>query len=352
MMYVNMSEYIQIEKRKIGPDYPPFVIAEIGINHNGSLEKAKRMIRDAKAVGAECVKFQGHVLEDEMLESEARKTIPANSNVSIWEVMARCALSESQERELKNYTEKLGLIFLSTPFSRAAADRLQKMGVKAFKIGSGECNNYPLVEHVARFGKPMIISTGMNDISSIKKTVAILRKHKTPFALLHCTNMYPTPWNKVRLQAITKMQKAFPNTIIGLSNHSTGPWAALGAVALGSSILERHFTSDRSWKGEDIPVSMDPVELKMIIQGSRAIWESRGDHKGPLKEEKPTIDFAFSSVVTIAPVKRGEKFSMKNLWVKRPGTGQMRAEEFNRVLRKRAKSDIPKDIQLRWNHVR
>src|SRR3989344_3359197 len=132
------------------------------------------MIRDAKRAGAECVKFQGHVLEDEMLEVEARKTIPANSKVSIWEVMERSALSEAQERELKRYTEKCGLIFLSTPFSRAAANRLNRMGMHAFKIGSGECNNYPLVKHVARFGKPMIVSTGMNDISSIKKTVAIL----------------------------------------------------------------------------------------------------------------------------------------------------------------------------------
>lgn len=348
---MSANPHIRIGKRKIGQDYPPFVIAEVGINHNGSLEKAKRMIRDAKKAGAECVKFQGHVLEDEMLESEARKTIPANSKVSIWEVMARCALSGKQERELKSYAEKLGLIFLSTPFSRAAADRLHKIGVRWFKIGSGECNNYPLVEHVARFGKPMIVSTGMNDISSIKKTVAILRKHKVPFALLHCTNMYPTPWNRVYLQAITKLKKAFPDAVVGLSNHSEGPWAALGAVALGASILERHFTSDRSWKGEDISSSMDPAELKMILGGSRAIWESRGEHKGPIKEEKPTIDFAFASVVTIAPVKKGEKFTMKNFWVKRPGTGIL-AEHFKRIIDKRARIDIPKNVQLKWNQIK
>ena len=344
------NPFIQIGKRKIGVDYPPFVIAEIGINHNGSLAKAKRMIRDAKRVGAECVKFQGHVLEDEMLESEARKTIPANSKVSIWEVMARSALSEKQERELKRFTERLGLIFLSTPFSRAAADRLQKMGVKAFKIGSGECNNYPLIEHVARFRKPMIVSTGMNDVASIKKTVAILRKHKVPFVLMHCTNIYPTPWNRVYLGAIPKMQRAFPDAVIGLSNHSEGPWAALGAVALGASALERHFTSDRTWPGEDIPVSMDPVELSMILSGTRAIWEARGDHKGPVQEEQPTIDFAFASVVTIAPVCAGEKFTMKNLWVKRPGTG-IRAEYFSKILGKRARADISNNVQLKWHQI-
>lgn len=346
-----MKPFIQIGKRKIGQDYPPLVIAEIGINHNGSLDKAKRMILDAQKAGAECVKFQGHVLEDEMLESEARKTTPANSKVSIWEVMARCALSGKQELELKRYAESLGLIFLSTPFSRAAADRLQKMGVKWFKIGSGECNNYPLVEHVARFRKPMIVSTGMNDISSIKKTVAILRKYKVPYALLHCTNMYPTPWNRVYLQAITKMKKAFPDAVIGLSNHSQGPWAAFGAVALGASVLERHFTSDRSWKGEDIPVSMDPPELKMLIEGSRRIWEARGDYKGPVREEKPTIDFAFASVVTIAPVKKGERLTMKNLWVKRPGTGIL-AKYFKKIIGRRAKVNLLKDVQLKWNHIK
>lgn len=348
---MSKNPFIQIGKIKIGADYPPFVIAEIGINHNGSIEKAKRMIRDAKRAGAECVKFQGHVLEDEMLESEARKTIPANSKVSIWEVMARCALSGKQERELKNYAEKLGLIFLSTPFSRAAADRLHKMGVKWFKIGSGECNNYPLVEHIARFRKPMIVSTGMNDISSIRKTVSILRKYKVPFALNQCTNMYPTPWNRVYLQAVTKLKKAFPDAVVGFSNHSQGSWAALGAVALGASVLERHFTSNRSWEGEDIPVSMDPAELKMLISGSRAIWESRGDHKGPLKEEKPTIDFAFASVVTIAPIKKGEKFTLKNLWVKRPGTGIL-AENFAKILGKRARADIIQNVQLKWSDVR
>jgi N-acetylneuraminate synthase len=345
-----MPPFLHIGKRKIGSAYPPLVIADIGINHNGSIEKAKQMIRDAKDVGAECVKFQGHVVEDEMLESEARKTIPANSNVSIWEVMARCALSEEQERELKEYAEGLGLIFLSTPFSRAAADRLHKMGVKWFKIGSGECNNYPLVEHIARFGKPIVVSTGMNDIPAIRKTVAILRKYKIPYALLHCTSIYPTPWNRVYLQAIIKMRKAFPDAVIGFSNHSQGPWACLGAVALGASILERHFTSDRTWEGEDIPVSMDPEELILLMRGSRAIWESRGDYKGPVKEEKPTIDFAFASVVTTAPVKAGEKFTMKNLWVKRPGTGIL-AAHFEKILGRRARLDIPKDVQLRWSHI-
>lgn len=351
-MKTTKNPYITISGRKIGSDFPPLIIAEIGINHNGEIEKAKRMIDDAAAAGAEMVKFQSHVVHDEMVESEARKTIPANSKVSIWEVMEACALSEAQERELKQYAEKKGLIFLSTPFSRAAADQLNRIGVKAFKIGSGECNNYPLIEHIAKWKKPMIISTGMNSIADIKETVKILNKYKTPFALLHCTNMYPTPYNMVQLGAIEEMKKAFPGVVLGLSNHSYGPWAAFAAVALGGSIIERHFTSDKTWEGNDIPVSMDPTELKMIIDGTRAIWEARGGTKGPVKGEKPTIDFAFASVVTISPIKKGEKFTMQNLWVKRPGTGELHAREFKKIIGKKATRDLERDVQLKKKDVK
>jgi len=239
--------YITIGKRKIGPDFPPFVIAEIGINHEGSMEKAKRMIRDAAEAGAECVKFQCHVINDEMT-AEAKKVIPGHTKESIWEIMNRCAFSESQDMELKKYAEDLGLLYLSTPFSRAAADRLHQMKVSAYKIGSGECNNYPLIEHIASFGKPIILSTGMNDLASIRPAVKILRKHKIPFALLHCVSMYPTPYDKVRLGSLRDMQKAFPDAVIGSSDHSVGIYTCLGAVPLGASILEKHFTSDKKWE--------------------------------------------------------------------------------------------------------
>jgi len=152
--------------RLVGADHPPLVIAEIGINHEGELDKAMRMIEDAKRAGCEVCKFQSHVIEDEMIP-EAKNVVPGNADVSIWSVMERCALSEDCEKILKERVESLGMIFLSTPFSRAAADRLESMGVCGYKIGSGECNNYPLVKHIASFGKPIILSTGMNDIQSI-----------------------------------------------------------------------------------------------------------------------------------------------------------------------------------------
>jgi len=344
------NPHLQIGKRKVGRDYPPFIVAEIGINHEGSIGKAKRMIRDAARAGAECVKFQSHVVEDEMA-SAAKKTIPGNAKMSIYEIMERCALSEKEERELKRYTENLGMIYLCTPFSRAAADRLKKMGVIAYKIGSGECNNYPLVLHIASFGKPIILSTGMNDISSIKPAVTIFRKKRVPFALLHVTSMYPTPYEKVRLGALHELSRVFPDAVIGLSDHSLGNYTSFGATALGASILEKHFTSDKKWPGPDIPISIDPVELKDLIKGSRAIWEARGGVKKILKEEKPTIDFAFASVVTTAPVKKGEKFTPKNLWVKRPGTG-IRAAHLKKILGRRARVSILKDRQLKWSYIR
>ena len=255
---------IQIGDRVVGDDTPPLVIAEIGINHEGDPAKAKLMIDDAAEAGCECVKFQCHVIEDEMIPNDV---IPGNATESIWDIMARCALDERDERALKTYAERRGLIYLSTPFSRAAADRLEGMDVPAYKIGSGECNNYPLVRHIAGFGKPVILSTGMNDIQSITPSVEILRAAGVPYALLHCTSIYPTPYNKVRLGGIAELLAAFPDAVVGLSDHSLGNYACLGAVALGARILERHFTSDKTWPGPDVPISMDPAELRELVRG-------------------------------------------------------------------------------------
>ena len=254
---------IQIQNRKIGLNHPPLVIVEIGINHEGSLKTAFEMVDAAWKSGAEIIKHQTHIVEDEM-SKEAKKVIPGNASVSIYEIMERCALNEEDEIKLKNYIESKGMIFISTPFSRAAANRLERMGVSAYKIGSGECNNYPLIEHIASFGKPMIVSTGMNDIKSIKKTVEILEKYNITYALLHTTNLYPTPVNLVRLGAMQELQKEFPNAIIGLSDHTTSNRACFAATALGASILERHFTDKMDRPGPDIINSMDPDRKSVV----------------------------------------------------------------------------------------
>ncbi len=337
---------IEIAGRKIGPMHAPFVIAEIGINHEGSFEKAVKMIDDAAASGCECVKFQTHIIEDEMIPNNV---IPGNASESIWEIMKRCALHEEEEWALKEYVEKKGLIFLSTPFSRAAAVRLEKMAVSAYKIGSGECNNYPLIEHIAQYGKPIILSTGMNNLESVRKSVDILRRYRVPFALLHCTSIYPTPYDKVRLGAIPELMEEFPDAVVGLSDHSLSNYPCLGAVSLGGSILERHFTSDKSWPGPDINISMDPDDLRALVQGSRIIHQALGGSKNILTEEQPTIDFAYACVVATADIGAGELFTADNVWVKRPGTGEIKAEFYDRVLGKAAKQPVTRNTQIRWS---
>jgi len=329
----------------VGEDYPPLVIAEIGINHGGSLKTAFALVDAAVSVGAEIIKHQTHVVEDEM-SSAAKEVIPGNSERSIYEIMEQCALSEEDESRLKEYVESKSAIFISTPFSRAAAERLEQMNVCAYKIGSGECNNYPLIEHVASFGKPMIISTGMNSIESVSKTVNIIRKYHIPYALLHTTNIYPTPSRLVRLGAMQQMQQVFPDAVIGLSDHTTSNLACFSAVALGANILERHFIDRMDRPGPDVVNSMDPIRLKELIIGTQEIAVMRGGKKEAVEEEQPTINFAFATVVTIKPIKKGEFFTRNNIWVKRPGTGEILAEEYNGLLNKKSLMDIPIDTHL------
>jgi sialic acid synthase SpsE len=345
------NNFIQIGDRKIGVDYPPLVIAEIGINHEGSLRVAKEMVDAAHRAGVECVKHQTHIVDDEM-SGEAKKVIPGNADVSIYEIMKRCSLNELDEIELKKYVESKGMIFISTPFSRAASQRLEKMNVLAYKIGSGECNNYPLLEHISTFGKPVILSTGMNTIESVSKAVNIFTKAKVPLALLHTTNLYPTPVHLVRFGALKELSEAFPNNVYGLSDHTITNHACFGAVALGSSILERHFTDHKERSGPDIVCSMDENECKELIEGSNLIWQMRGGTKEPAKEEKVTIDFAFATVVAIKDIKKGEEFTKENIWVKRPGTGEILADEYNDILGKTAAEDIYNDNHLSWANIK
>lgn len=341
---------IKIGMRLIGENHKPLVIVEIGINHEGSLKTAFEMVDAAYKSGAEIIKHQTHVVEDEM-SKEAKKVIPGNTNVSIYDVMSRCALSEEDEIRLKEYVESKGMIFLSTPFSRAAADRLERMNVLAYKIGSGEMNNYPLLDHIASFGKPMIVSTGMNNIESVRKAVNILEKHGVQYALLHTTNLYPTPPDLVRLGAMQELQREFPNAVIGLSDHTVNNNACLAAVALGASILERHFTDREDRTGPDIVCSMTPYQLSELINGSAEIAKMRGGKKEAAAEEQVTIDFAFATVVTIKPIFKGDTLTKENIWVKRPGVGEIKAEEFDNLIGKKAKRDIGEDEHLLWMDV-
>ena len=336
---------LTIGGRRVGPAHVPLVVAEIWINHEGDLKAAFEMVDAAKRAGVEVVKHQTHVVDDEM-SGAAKSVVPGNADVSIYQIMERCALSEDDERRLKDHVEAAGMIFISTPFSRAAADRLERMNAPAYKIGSGECNNYPLLRHIASFGKPVIVSTGMNTIDSVGKAVAIFEERGVPYALLHTTNLYPTPPHLVRLGAMVELGRAFPRAVIGLSDHTTDNLACIGAIALGASIVERHFTDTMARVGPDIVCSMDETRCRELIVAARVLHLEIGGTKGPVKEEQVTMDFAFATVVTIAPIKAGEKLTKTNLWVKRPGTGSIPAEQYEALLGKTARRDLPVDIHL------
>jgi sialic acid synthase SpsE len=343
-----MSRNFEINGRKIGDEFAPLVIPEIGINHGGDIKRAIQMIDDVADAGGECVKFQAHSVDDEMIPNDV---VPANSTRSIWDIIDQCTLTDEEERICKKHAEDRGLFFLSTPFSREAATRLDSLDVPGFKIGSGECNNLPLIRHIARFGRPIIVSTGMNDIESIKRTVDVLETENASFALLHCTSMYPTPFSNVRLGSITQLRELFPNTVIGISDHSLSNLPSISAVALGASIIERHFTSDMNWIGEDIEISVDPAGLRELIEGSQIVHQASGGSKTVLRDEQPTIDFAYASVVAIRDISEGEILTDENIWVKRPGTGEILAFDFEKVVGKKAGTSMKRGHQLGWSDV-
>lgn len=339
---------MQIGSRKIGIEHAPLVIAEIGINHGGSLEVAKGMVRQAAASGCECIKHQTHFLEDEMTK-EAKQIFPPNADISIWHVMEQSILSPQEEIELKTLTEDLGMIYLSTPFSRAAADFLDQIGVSAFKIGSGEADNLPLIRHIAQKGKPIIMSTGMQTIDSVRRSVQILNNSSVAYALLECTNLYPSPAEIVSLRGVTDLKEAFPNAVVGFSDHSIGPEMALASVALGACILERHYTDTRYRKGPDIINSMDPAELRLLIDRSKEIWIAARNPKQRSRSEDAVYKFARASVVADRDLSSGHIISETDIWARRPGTGEIAAYEFDKVVGKTVNRDISRNTQLKWN---
>jgi N-acetylneuraminate synthase len=311
---------------------------------------AKAMVSTAYRAGCEMVKHQTHFVEDEMTD-EAKGIFPPNADVSIWEVMARCALSKDDEIALKKHAEDLGLIYISTPFSRAAADFLNDIGVPGFKIGSGEANHVPLIRHIASFGKPVILSTGMQTIDSLRPSVQALDDAGIEYALLECTNLYPSPPEIVSLQGITELRNAFPRAVIGFSDHSIGPEMALSAVALGACILERHFTDTRYRKGPDIPCSMDPAELRFLIDRSREIQIALNNPKVRTAPEEDVYRFARGSVVADKDLPAGHVVAASDIWARRPGSGEISVQHFDRLIGARLTRAIQRNQQLLWSDL-
>lgn len=345
-----MHKVISIAGRNIGLDYAPLVIAEIGINHGGSLEEAIKLVDAAKSAGAEIIKHQTHIPEFEM-SNRAKQAIPGNSKDSIWDIMARCALTEQEEIALKDYTEKQGMIFISTPFSFAAIDRLDRMDVPAYKIGSGEMNNYEFVKCIASKGKPIILSTGMNNLENVKKAVACIKMYHNDFVILHTTNLYPTKPEQIRLGALEEIKNTFPDEIIGLSDHSLNNLACLSATALGASVLERHFTDTKERIGEDIICSMTPAECHDLIHQSAEIAKMRGGIKEALPEEQVTIEFAFSTLIANQEIPAHTVITREMLTTRRPFMGGILASDIDSVLGKKLHNPLQAGDHLEWENI-
>lgn len=341
----------KIGKFNIGNNFPPVIISELGINHNGNLDLAIEIADSAIKSGAEIIKHQTHIPDEEM-SIEAKKTIPGNSKFSIYKIIKNCSLSEIDEKKLMNYIKSKKKIFISTPFSKAAVDRLVKFKIPAFKIGSGECNNFELIKYICKFKKPIILSTGMSYLKDLRGIVNFINSKKIPLALLHCTNVYPTPLEKSRLNSITIMQKYFKNNIIGYSDHTVGLYAPFAALSLGAKIIEKHYVDKHDRKGPDVSCSMDANQLRELIKASKLIPSSIPGKKEPIKEELVTMNFAFASVVSKSYIKKGTKLNENNICLKRPGNGDFIVKDFKKLLGRISKIDIKENIQIKKEYLK
>lgn len=336
---------LELGKFRVGENHPPLVVVEIGINHGGSLDRAKHLVELAVLNGAKIIKHQTHTVWDEMSE-EAKTRIPGNSSSSIYDIISQSKLDFAEETELASFTRERGAEYISTPFSRSAVDFLVDLNVPFLKIGSGECNNLPFLDYVASTGLPLILSTGMQTLSDVHEAVDVITRHHRNLALLHCTNLYPTSPSLVRLGGIAELRSAFPDLVVGFSDHTQGIAIPLAAVALGSAIVEKHFTDSHEAEGPDISASMDPRQLSELIKNSRDIWTARGGTKGQLPDEAVTAAFAKSSVVATTDIQKGDTLSAENIWVMRPAGGFYGPKQFQALIGRTANFAVPRNHQL------
>lgn len=342
-----MPEVISIEGRRIGPGEPCFVIAEACDNHLGNLDAALEMVRQAKAAGADAIKFQHHLPDEEML----RDGVPmsANFNIPLYEFLQRYALTLDQHAALLDFCRRLGILYLCTPFSRKAAEELQQLGVSAFKIGSGELTDLPTLKVIASFGKPMILSTGMAEWSEIDETVTTLRPINPRLMLMNCVSEYPARHADVNLGVIAELERRY-DLIIGHSDHTPDIYTCIAAVARGAKLLEKHIILDRRQPGPDQAVSIEPFELYQLVSAARRVEEACGSEKSVHELERPIRAWAHRSVVSLCPIPKGATITQSMVWTKRPGTG-IPARDLERVVQRTAAIDIPKDHLIRWEEL-
>ena len=327
----------------------PYIIAEACINHDGNIETAKKMIREAKKSGADCIKFQIHNLKNEML-----KQTPKSDNFieSLWDTLEKTNITIDNQKILKDYCEQIGIQYLCTPFSKDGINELDSINVDFYKIGSGEMTNHPLIEYAASKKKPIIFSTGMSEIHEIEETVNILKKYDVPFAMTHCTSIYPCPSDKVNLRIIPYLIEKF-NVPVGLSDHTDNIFSSFGAIAHGACIIEKHFTLNRSLIGPDHKSSIEADELKQLVEGCNTIYQSNGSLKKIFEEEKQILAWARESVVTEKDLLKGDELNINNIWVKRPApiNGVIAPRDYKKIMGRKVNKNIKKDTQLKWEDL-
>jgi sialic acid synthase SpsE len=324
------------------------IIAEACDNHFGSLKNAKKMVLNAKKAGADVIKFQHHLADEEMLP-----IVPKSSNfkMSLYDFLKKYSLKLADHYELQKYCEKIGIKYLCTPFSLKAAQELNKIGVKWFKIGSGEFTDTPFIKKVLKFNKPVIFSTGMSTVKEIDMVYNIVKKQNNKnIAFMNCTSEYPPILKDLNLGFIQELKKKYPKIIIGHSDHTNDIVTSIGAVALGAKIIEKHVNLDNKNYGPDKDVSINFKKLASLVKNIRSLEQSLGKEKKIYQNEKQIRLWATRSIVSLKDIKKGEKITFQNVWSKRPGTG-IPSRYMSKIIGKKAKKFIKKNTLLNKTQV-
>lgn len=334
---------IEINHRKIGEGQPVYVIAEGCDNHMGDLAAAKEMALQAKLAGADCIKFQHHLPDEEMLPD-----VPMSSNfdIPLYEFLKLYALKLEQHIQLKQYCDEIGITYLCTPFSYKAAWELNDAGIAyAFKIGSGEMTDIPSLLKIAQFGKPMIISSGMCTLEELDRTYQALKTTGVPLAFTNCLSEYPPVYEDVNLGVLKKMQLRYPDVVIGHSDHTPDLYTCYGAVAMRASIIEKHVILNKMTPGPDQTVSIDFKDLHELVDGVRKVQKALGDEKKVRPREEKIRQWAFRSIVSTRDINAGEVITEDMIWSKRPGTG-IPSYKIPEIIGRTAQRDIKYNVLI------
>jgi len=329
-----------------------FIIAEAGVNHNGSIELAKKLIDVASQAGADAVKFQTFKAEKlvskNAVKADYQKENMNESDDSQFNMLRKLELDVNTHKELMHYCDAKGIMFLSTPFDHESIEMLNTLGLEIFKIPSGEITNLPYLRDIGSLQKKVILSTGMADIGEIEDALDILIEAGTPkvdITLLHANTMYPTPMEDVNLRAMQTIGSTF-DVAFGYSDHTLGIEVDVAAVAMGASVIEKHFTLDKSMEGPDHKASLEPSELIEMVKSIRNIELALGSGvKKPSKSEIPNMRVARKSLVAACTIKKGELFSEENIAIKRPGNG-INPMRFDEIIGTTAQKDYEVDDLL------